>query len=184
MPGEWDQHCFPQGPRGSLRLKGGLGSSTCRFLVSPKALLPLTCFPLTTCFFPVCALSNHGCLKFPLGANSSGLYDPWLPAPSGLTRKPLPLSFGPSHWHLCGLSAFSLRGSAKTQIPSPSTFSSLVSTSFTLTSAKVMAQVFFLLLFQTKLRDCHSRTLYLGLFLAIKLGSHHLRARPPTSSLL
>lgn len=41
-PGEWDQHCFPRGSRGSLRLKGGLGSSTCRFLVSHKALLSPT----------------------------------------------------------------------------------------------------------------------------------------------
>ena len=47
-----------------------------------------------------------------------------------------------------------------------------------------MAQVFFLLFFQTKLRDCHSLTVYLGLFLTIKLGSHRLRALPPTSSLL
>lgn len=81
------------GVPGNLRLDSGLGSSYLQMLGLTQDPSPShsPAFHQLPASFYICALSNYGYLHIPTLKKQMGFYSQWLPIPSGLTLKLLPL---------------------------------------------------------------------------------------------
>ena len=154
-----------RGAPGSLRLKGGLGSSTFRCWVSGKALLPPTHLLSISCLLPSTSVHSATMVtyKFPLGRNRLGLYGHWRPTLWSHLEAPAPFLLPLTLGLVRSTTLFSQKLS-KSPNPKPLSFFLSGFHFLNVDLFKGYGPGLFFLFYQTKLCAYHSLTPCLGFF--------------------